>query len=237
MTQANYSESEMLAYENRAKLSKIDFFVGLALDIGLYFLLKEEGVKWAILLVIPPICILPIMILASFVNKYRVSESKDPVMELRVAEYHQLKSIELERQRAEAAKRREDERKKVEYWKNYVGKGHEFESVLCNSFTDRGFKAQKTKGSGDGGVDIHLQTATTWYLIQCKAHTNPCGPAQVRELFGVLQASGSSGKKAILVCLGGFTKGASDFAKETGVILWDSISLVDYFANKKSLLD
>jgi hypothetical protein len=119
MTQANYSESEMLAYENRAKLSKIDFFVGLALDIGLYFLLKEEGVKWAILLVIPPICILPIMILASFVNKYRVSESKDPVMELRVAEYHQLKSIELERQRAEAAKRREDERKKVEYWKNY----------------------------------------------------------------------------------------------------------------------
>lgn len=104
------------------------------------------------------------------------------------------------------------------YWKGMSG--FEFESNLCEVLISKGIKAELTKKTGDGGVDIWVSSKKGRIAIQCKAYKKQAGPAAVRELFGVVH--GSKAIMGILVCTGGFTSGAIDFANSNkGIYLAD----------------
>lgn len=104
------------------------------------------------------------------------------------------------------------------YWRGMTG--FEFEENLCEVLKSQGIKAELTKKTADGGVDIWVTSTRGSIAIQCKAYKKQAGPAAVRELYGVMH--GSKAIMGIVVCTGGFTSGAIDFAnKNKGIYLAD----------------
>ncbi len=95
--------------------------------------------------------------------------------------------------------------------------GIEFEGLITQLLERMGFRAEMTKASGDGGVDVvatldHPVTGGR-YLIQCKRYApdSPVGAATVREFYGVLTADRRA-VKGILITTSGFTAQALEFA-------------------------
>ena len=95
--------------------------------------------------------------------------------------------------------------------------GIEFEGLITRLLERMGFRAEMTKASGDGGVDVvaTLDRPVTGgrYLIQCKRYTqdSPVGAATVREFYGALTADRRA-VKGILITTSGFTSQAQGFA-------------------------
>ena len=92
--------------------------------------------------------------------------------------------------------------------------GFEFEN-LCRVLLERfGFQAEKTKQSGDGGIDIlahyNQPLFNGKYIIQCKRYTGGVGEPVVRDLYGVVMAERAN--KGILITTGHFTVSAVKFA-------------------------
>ena len=109
-------------------------------------------------------------------------------------------------------------RRKEEYW--YDLSGWDFESEIANLFEKRNYKAHVTKGSGDGGVDIRVFDAENdFWIVQCKNHRKPVGPAVVRELYGVCVHERAIG--GVLVASGGFSSSARAFASDKPLTLID----------------
>jgi hypothetical protein len=100
-----------------------------------------------------------------------------------------------------------------DYW--FSMSGHAFEEEFGELLKKDGFKVSQTKGSGDGGVDLVATKNEAKIIIQCKAWKNPVGPAPVRELQGVREKN----QQAWVVGLGGFTKGAKEFAIQKDIKL------------------
>lgn len=107
--------------------------------------------------------------------------------------------------------------KQRDYWRDLDA--YEFESEIAHLLRRKGFKATVTKGSGDGGVDIEALKSSELWAVQCKRYKSSVGPAPVRELYGVVQAGKYN--RGCVVTTGIFTKGANDFAKDTGISLID----------------
>lgn len=112
-----------------------------------------------------------------------------------------------------------EERKRKDYWFSLTG--HRFEKEFGNILKNNGYSIFVTRGSADGGVDIVAEKYNKKIIIQCKAHKSPVGPRPIRELFGVLSSGEFNAASAIIVCLGGFTSGARDFAIKNNIQLWD----------------
>lgn len=95
--------------------------------------------------------------------------------------------------------------------------GIELEGLITRLLGRMGFRAEMTKASGDGGVDIvaTLDQAVTGgrYLVQCKryAEDSLVGAATVREFYGALTADRRA-VKGILITTSGFTSQAQEFA-------------------------
>ena len=72
--------------------------------------------------------------------------------------------------------------------------GIDFEKLIAQLLQRMGFRAEMTKATGDGGIDIEatLDHALTGgrFLIQCKRYAPGClvGAAAVREFYGALTA-------------------------------------------------
>jgi len=141
----------------------------------------------------------------------------------RDAQYSELDGIYAEQQKAlvkrvtetqQVAQRAAMER---EYW--FALSGRDFEIQLASLLNRSGWQAMATPLSGDGGVDIIATRADASYVIQCKAHRDPVGPAIVRELLGA-RADRHGGANMILVALGGLTSGAADLAERNAVDVW-----------------
>jgi hypothetical protein len=102
--------------------------------------------------------------------------------------------------------------------------GHAFEEWVAARLERLGFVVEFTPASRDGGIDLiasrldPLQIETR-LLIQCKNHRNPVGVAVIREIRGVIPDR-SAGVIPIVVCPGGFSTDAADFAVQCGVRLW-----------------
>lgn len=110
------------------------------------------------------------------------------------------------------------ERSKREFW--FSLNGFEFENQVAKLFRKNGYKADVTKRTGDGGIDINLYDENDFRtIVQCKAHKKPIGPHEARAIYGLM--SSENAQKAILVSLGGFTQGVKDFVKEKNIILMD----------------
>ena len=78
---------------------------------------------------------------------------------------------------------------------------------------------EKTKASGDYGIDILAEKDNVSYAIQCKLYSSKLGNDCVQEAC--------AGKKyykkdlAVVITNSTFTQGAIELAKETNVVLWD----------------
>ena len=103
------------------------------------------------------------------------------------------------------------------HWQNLSGL--EFEKELADLFQRAGHKAEVTKATGDGGVDIFLEVDGQKQIVECKAHQKPIGPKTVRELNGVMEDF--EAELGIVASVSGFTKGAQEFAEGKPIKLMD----------------
>jgi restriction system protein len=96
--------------------------------------------------------------------------------------------------------------------------GIEFERLVTRLLERMGFRAETTRPSGDGGVDVvaTLDQPITGarYLIQCKRYApdSTVGAATVREFYGALTADRRA-IKGILITTSAFTAQATGFAE------------------------
>jgi len=111
------------------------------------------------------------------------------------------------------------------YW--FSLNGHEFEEQITKILKKYNYKdVFKTKGSGDGGVDIIVtKNDGQKIFIQCKAHKKQIGPEAVRALFGVMNKSKVN--EGIVIGLGGFSPGAIEFAQDESIKLLDINDIID----------
>ena len=84
-------------------------------------------------------------------------------------------------------------------------------------FSQHGYEAEVTKGSGDGGIDIFLKKNGKVSVVQCKRFTHKAGPAVVRDMYGTMMAGNY--EEAFVVCPAGFSDNAYDFSKNKKVRL------------------
>lgn len=97
----------------------------------------------------------------------------------------------------------------------------DFELLVGEAFRLQGFSVLDTGGGGpDGGMDLRLQRGGDRFLVQCKQwRAYSVGVGVVRELYGVMAASGVTG--GFVVCSGKFTQEAQAFAAGRSIKLID----------------
>ena len=95
-----------------------------------------------------------------------------------------------------------------------------------------GFRAEMTKATGDGGIDIEAvldkPIVGGRYLIQCKrfAPESLVGSPTVREFYGAITADRKA-IKGILIRTSGYTSQALEFADGLPIELIDGVRLAD----------
>jgi restriction system protein len=101
----------------------------------------------------------------------------------------------------------------------------EFEMLVGEGFRLQGYSVLESGGGGpDGGVDLVLKRGGEKFLVQCKHwHAFKVGVQVVRELYGVMAATGAAG--GFVVTSGHFTQDAKDFASGRNVTLVDAAML------------
>jgi Holliday junction resolvasome RuvABC ATP-dependent DNA helicase subunit len=101
--------------------------------------------------------------------------------------------------------------------------GIDLERLVTALLSRMDFRAEMTKATGDGGIDIvaFLDKPITGgkYLFQCKRYApdNLVGAATVREFYGAVTAENAV--KGILITTSDFTAQAREFADRVGVEL------------------
>lgn len=119
-------------------------------------------------------------------------------------------------------------RTQYDYW--FSLSGRRFEQELAYLYSQFGYDIALTPASGDQGIDIVLNKDGREYIVQCKAHKKPIGPAVARELYGTLLHSKAD--EAILASLVGCTAGTKDFIRDKPIKL---ISLPDILLMQKTI--
>lgn len=107
------------------------------------------------------------------------------------------------------------------FWKAL--RGVKFEDALARLFQRRGVSVEKTKKTGDGGVDLILRSGSEVIFVQCKGYAKPVPVAPIREIAGVCSKSRS---RPVVAAVNGFTKGARECARELNVTLIDASGIV-----------
>ena len=108
--------------------------------------------------------------------------------------------------------------------------GVAFEGVIRDLFRKMGFRAEMTKASGDGGIDIEAVLDKPIiggrYLTQCKrlAAGSLIGSPTIREFYGALTADRKAAK-GIFITTSGFTAQALEFAEGLAIELIDGARL------------
>ncbi|MCE5341784.1 MAG: restriction endonuclease [Planctomycetaceae bacterium] len=153
------------------------------------------------------------------------------VKKLSILGINYAKYLEAEKAYKEVLEDKEKEkieelrRKEANYW--FSLGGHEFEEEVSKLFRRSGHfsSVEKTKGSGDGGIDIILTVSDgTKIFVQCKAHKTPVGPHVARDLYGAMQSAGVN--DGIIINLTGFTQGVRDFIKGKNISMFDVNSII-----------
>jgi restriction endonuclease Mrr len=109
--------------------------------------------------------------------------------------------------------------------------GTDFERLVLALMKAMGFRAEMTKATGDGGIDVEAvlegdSLLKGRYIVQCKRFgaSRLVGVKIVREFYGVLNAAPEA-VKGILITNTGFTGQAREFAKGTRLELVDGAQL------------
>lgn len=147
--------------------------------------------------------------------KYSALEEK---YENSKSEYEELSKNLEELKKKEYEIKKSIDTKSLEYVDQLDGL--EFEEYVRKLLIKLGYtNVEKTKASGDFGIDILAEKDNVSYAIQCKLYTGKLGNACVQEAY--------AGKKyynknlAVVITNSTFTSGAQELAKETSVVLWD----------------
>lgn len=101
----------------------------------------------------------------------------------------------------------------------------EFEMLVGEAFRRKGYAVTETGGGGaDGGIDLVLRKDGEKLLVQCKQwRAFKVGVTTIRELYGVMAASGAEG--GFVVTSGVFTQDAKAFAEGRNITLIDGAEL------------
>ena len=120
--------------------------------------------------------------------------------------------------------------------------GVQFERLITKLLEKMGFRAEMTKATGDGGIDIEAVLDKPFvggrYLVQCKrfAPDSLVGSPMVREFYGAVTADRKA-FKGILITTSGFTSQALEFADGIPIELVDGARLAEllslYFGQEK----
>jgi len=98
--------------------------------------------------------------------------------------------------------------------------GAQFEVFRADLFKALGLKAVVLGGAGDQGVDIIVNRRGERVAVQCKNHKKAVGNKPVQEVF-----AGARHHRCVEACVvapAGYTKGATELARSTGVSLYDA---------------
>jgi len=95
--------------------------------------------------------------------------------------------------------------------------GGEFEDFMAQLLRAAGYKVDVVGGAGDQGVDLLMKKGRKLIAVQCKKYGRPVGNAAISAVYAGAKHYGA--KQAWVVAPEGFTKGAIDLAKSTGVRL------------------
>jgi restriction system protein len=112
--------------------------------------------------------------------------------------------------------------------------GLEFERLVTALLARMEFRAEMTKATGDGGIDIvavlDKPILGGKYLFQCKRYApdNLVGASTVRDFYGAVTAD--KAVKGILITTSDFTPQAREFAERVGLELINLGRLQDLFA-------
>lgn len=98
--------------------------------------------------------------------------------------------------------------------------GARFEAFLADLFEALGYRVVRCGGTGDQGVDMILNPEDARVAVQCKNHSRPVGNRPVQEVYA--GARHHRCVQAWVVSPSGYTRGARDLAKSTGVSLHDA---------------
>ena len=98
--------------------------------------------------------------------------------------------------------------------------GSRFEAFIADLFRAMGHRVMLCGGAGDQGVDIVVNPGGRRVAVQCKNHSGPVGNKPVQEVYA--GARHHRCVEAWVVAPDGYTSGARDLAKSTGVFLYDA---------------
>jgi len=114
----------------------------------------------------------------------------------------------------------EKQRKQESFW--FSLSGIQFEQFLKDLLEKSNYTHVKTTPySGDGGIDLFaVDPGGQKVVFQCKAHSRPVSPDDVRAFFGSFKALGNKADYGVLVALSGATGSGVRFLKLNGLRLW-----------------
>jgi HJR/Mrr/RecB family endonuclease len=93
-------------------------------------------------------------------------------------------------------------------------------------FTRRGFVAQTTNGSGDGGIDVIVENYEGSNLyVQCKGWDKKVGPQTMWELAGVITTLNDKKAQGVVLSINGFSESATQFGNQSDIWMWDRHTL------------
>lgn len=117
-----------------------------------------------------------------------------------------------------------------------ISTGEEFEQFLCDKINaQEGLRCEKTKASGDQGVDLIVCVADKKIAIQCKLYSDPVGNSAVQEAFTGCSFYGCT--RAVVVTNSAYTESAKSLAGRIGVDLVHYQELLGYLATFRGQFD
>lgn len=115
--------------------------------------------------------------------------------------------------------------------------GIDFENICQDLLEKMGFSTERTKATGDGGIDIIAYNDQALisgkYIIQCKRYAGSVGEPIIRDLYGVITSERAN--KGILMTTGHFTKHAISFAQGKPLELIDGAKMQELIEKYKQL--
>ena len=102
-------------------------------------------------------------------------------------------------------------------------RGAHFEIFMADLFRAMGHQASVLGGSGDQGVDIIVGYQGHHVAVQCKNYSRAVGNKPVQEVFAGARHHRCT--QAWVVAPAGYTKGAVELARSTGVRLFDASAI------------
>jgi restriction system protein len=100
-----------------------------------------------------------------------------------------------------------------------------FENFVAELFNHLGYNSERTKLSGDQGVDVIAKKGTQVLAIQVKHYNQPVGNSAIQEV--VAGANYYNATICYVVTNNYFTKSAKALANANNVILWDRDKLIE----------